>query len=147
MRNLNRRTARFGWHTPEMKDMSYRRAKVLVADDDGYLLALIARVLEAEGYVVQTAHDGEEALNQARENPPDLILLDLRMPVMDGSTCCRALKQHRETAKVPVILMSGDEAATDVFANLVGAAHFLRKPFNVSGLLSCVKTYVGSPEP
>lgn len=146
MTQLTRRTAKHCGHKVEMKDISYRRAKVLVADDDGYLLALIARVLEAEGYIVQTAHNGAETLDQAREDPPDLILLDLRMPVMDGSTCCRALKLLGETVNVPVILMSGDSVAADTRANL-GAAHFLSKPFEVSDLLLCIKTHISSPEP
>lgn len=123
--------------------MGEPKGRVLVVDDDPSLVAFVTALLENEGYVVQTARNGEEALNQATESPPDLILLDLRMPVMDGWTCCRSLKQGWKTLKIPVILMSADREGAAVCADL-GAEEFLRKPFEAADLLSCVGRYAGS---
>ena len=120
--------------------MNGRKARVLVVDDDTSLIDLITSLLEDEGYTVESARNGQDAVNQATENVPDIILLDLHMPVMDGWTCCRTLKRREETSDVPVIVMSagGDGAA---YADL-GAQSFLRKPFELGDLLSRVRKYV-----
>ncbi|TAK31062.1 MAG: response regulator [Chloroflexota bacterium] len=101
------------------------------------MAAFVSNILEAEGYAVQTACNGQEALGCATVSPPDLILLDLRMPVMNGWTCCHLLKQHERTAEIPVIVMSGDPVQAAVRAELE-VEHFLRKPFEAGDLLTCV---------
>lgn len=116
--------------------------RVLVADDDKSLLELISTVLECEGHVVQTASNGQEALDHVVEDRPDLILLDLRMPLMDGWTCCRSLKESPDTASIPVIIMSADKVGAAVHADL-GIEHFLSKPFDLHNMLSCVSKCVG----
>ena len=123
--------------------MSYSRGRVLVTDDDRGIVMLIADLLEDEGYVVQKAYDGQDALNQAIDSPPDLILLDLHMPVMDGWACYRSLRQHPETVDVPIIVMSSDGLQAAVDAGLE-VEHFLRKPFRIADLVSCVRRYTRS---
>lgn len=126
--------------------MNSLNATVLVVDDDRPLVAFITTVLEEEAYVVQTAFNGHDGLNRAIESPPDLILMDLRMPIMDGWTCYRLLKQHQDTANIPVIVISADEAETEVHSDL-GAEYFLRKPFDIDDLLSNLRKYLGLPIP
>ncbi|MBI4317180.1 MAG: response regulator [Chloroflexi bacterium] len=112
--------------------------RVLIVDDDRPLVVMITTILEDEGYAVQTAFNGEEGLNMAKESPPDLILMDLRMPIMDGWTCCRLLREREETQRIPVVVMSGDGAREAVQAEL-GIRDFLKKPFEMDDLLLHVR--------
>lgn len=121
---------------------SCRKTTVLVADDDPALVALVTVLLEREGYSVATAHNGQEALDQATASPADLVLLDLRMPVMDGWACYSSLKQHPETKTIPVIVMSAEAGGATRGAEL-GVDYFLSKPFEVNDLLSSVKRFAG----
>lgn len=111
--------------------------KVLVVDDDRDLVDLIASVLQDAGYLVQTAFNGKEGLDQVTDNPPDLVLLDLHMPVMDGLTFFRLLRQREEAETIPVVLMSADGTRA---APYFGTGRFLSKPFDLDNLLSCVRT-------
>jgi len=117
--------------------------RVLVVDDDHALMAMVSTLLESEGYAVKIAYNGVEALHYASESPPDLVLLDLHMPVMDGWTCCRLLRQYRQTENIPIIVMSADGKRAAVHAELK-VDHFLPKPFEIEDLLSCIVEYVGS---
>lgn len=108
--------------------------KVLVVDNDCILAAFIKTVLEDEGYVVQTARNGQEGLDRAITSPPDVIFLDLQMPVMDGWTCYRRLKQHQKTSSIPIIVMSGHPGGVAVQADL-GADFFLSKPFGIEDVI------------
>lgn len=111
---------------------------VLVVDDDRDLRAFVVSVLQEEGHLVQTACNGKEGLDQVMDNPPDLILLDLHMPVMDGGTLCRLLRQHPKTLDIPIILMSADvwETCPDL-----GIQHFLRKPFDLDSFLGSIRSF------
>ncbi|MCL5958681.1 MAG: response regulator, partial [Chloroflexi bacterium] len=124
--------------------MIFPNGRVLVVDDDRPLVTLITTVLEDEGYAVQTALNGEEGLNLAKKSPPNLILMDLRMPIMDGWTCCRLLREGEETERIPVIVMSGDGAREAIRAEL-GIEDFLSKPFEIEELLRHVKKFVTPP--
>ena len=117
--------------------------KALVVDDDEFVVAFVSSVLEGQGHVVQTACNGQEALGCAAESLPDIILMDLQMPLMDGWTCCRLLKQHEKTAEIPVVIMSADAVQAVVQAELE-VEHFLRKPFGAGELLSCVRDCLDS---
>ncbi len=88
------------------------KAKILVVDDTPASLKLLTDIMKAEGYDVRSAINGELALNAASNNPPDLILLDIRMPEMDGFEVCKRLKSTAATQDVPVIFVT---AASHVF--------------------------------
>src|SRR5690349_22284378 len=79
---------------------------VLVADDDAWILRMVATVLEKRGYSVETATDGEEALARAVARPPDLLITDVMMPKIDGWSLVRQLRAHRELAMLPVIFLT-----------------------------------------
>ncbi|MGH2784441.1 MAG: response regulator transcription factor [Actinomycetota bacterium] len=113
---------------------------VLVVDDDRVIQQLLEVNLELEGYqVVGTASDGREAIALAEKLKPDLILLDIMMPKMDGLEVCRHLKSDPNLAKIPVVLLSARAQDMDIREGLeIGADAYLTKPFDPVELLDVV---------
>lgn len=93
-----------------------RPPRILVVDDDWLNRELLEGILDGVGYEVLLANSGDKALQLARSRAPDLILLDVRMPGMDGYTVCRQLKAAPATARIPVIIITGLEGEDDVEA-------------------------------
>jgi len=117
------------------RDTASHPACILVVDDDRATRFALRNVLEEEGYVVVEAHDGSNALDRCRERTPDLILMDARMPVMDGFSACQFIKEHEEYAHIPVLIITGledDDSIERAFA--VGATDYVSKPLNFSVL-------------
>ena len=114
--------------------------RVLVVDDDRVIQQLLEVNLELEGYeVVGSALDGLEALELARKLRPDVILLDIMMPKLDGLEVCRRLKADTKLSKIPVILLSARAQDMDVREGLeIGADAYLTKPFDPVELLDVV---------
>lgn len=113
------------------------RLRVLVVDDDPKILAFVASHLKAQGYEVETAKDGQDALEKAALTQPALVLLDLAMPVLDGIT---VLKRLREWYSGPVIILSAHtEEQEKVQALDLGADDYLAKPFGMEELLARVR--------
>ena len=113
-----------------------RDRRVLVVDDDPDIREVVALVLEDEGFSVETAVNGAEALEKVRENPPSGILLDMMMPVMDGAAFLRAWRSETPSSRVPVVVMSANQKAADALT--LGAADFISQPFDVDDLLRLV---------
>lgn len=112
---------------------------ILVVDDEPINRNLIERRLEREGYRVLTAENGREAVDKTREERPDLVLLDVMMPVMDGLEACRLIKDDAATQDIPIIFLSArDETQTKVNALALGANDYISKPFKVEELLARV---------
>jgi diguanylate cyclase (GGDEF)-like protein len=112
---------------------------ILVADDEPVNLALIKRRLEWEDYKIHTAQDGSEAVEKARLLRPDLVILDVMMPILDGLQACRLLKDHDETRDIPVIFLSAlDDTDTKINGLSLGANDYISKPFRVEELLARV---------
>jgi DNA-binding response OmpR family regulator len=117
--------------------MPAKKTTIVTADDDPQLLRLIARNLEFEGYEVLTASDGQQALEQIERSLPNLILLDVMMPKMDGFTVC---KKVREFSTVPIIIVTARGQDQDKVKGLdFGADDYLTKPFSVDELLARVR--------
>jgi PAS domain S-box-containing protein len=116
---------------------------ILVVDDDPRSLALLTGVLSGEGYRVRPADSGELALASIAANPPQLILLDIRMPGLDGFEVCRRLKAREETRDIPILFLS---AATEVQERVdglrLGAVDFISKPFSRDELLARVQIHI-----
>ena len=110
------------------------RKTVLVVEDEPHVLAFVAMVLEEEGYRVETATNGCEALDKASAQAPDAILLDLIMPVLDGAGFLRACRANPLVQGVPVIVMSA--LGTHDHAETLGAQGLLFKPFDYDVLLA-----------
>ncbi|MFA5891325.1 MAG: response regulator [Actinomycetota bacterium] len=115
-------------------------ARVLVVDDDRVIQQLLEVNLELEGYDVAKAGDGEEALEAVRVFRPDLILLDVMMPKIDGREVCRRLKADPETARIPIIFLSARAQEFDVASGIeLGASAYVTKPFDPVDLLDTVE--------
>ena len=112
--------------------------RVLVVDDDPDILDALSEILEVEGYRVQRARNGREALQRLEQGLPDLVLLDLMMPVMDGWEFARSLDPG---ARPPIIVLSADRNVS-AKAKEIGALGWLAKPFELSELLAAVRSVV-----
>jgi two-component sensor histidine kinase/CheY-like chemotaxis protein len=120
--------------------MSSRQPSILVVDDQPDNLRTLAAILSTEGYKVRKAVSGEIALDTACSQPPDLILLDIRMPQMDGYTVCLSLKASDTTREIPVIFLSAlGDAADKVKAFAFGAVDYITKPFQAEEVIARVK--------
>lgn len=119
--------------------------KVLVVDDDRAIQQLLEVNLELEGYDVAKATDGAEALEMVAAFQPDIVLLDVMMPKMDGREVCRRLKADPKTAALPVVFLSARAQDMDVSLGLeLGAAAYLTKPFEPQDLLDTVRRVLAS---
>ena len=117
--------------------MPIRKTTILTADDDPQLLRLIARNLELEDYQVLVASDGQQALEQIEQHAPDLVLLDVMMPRMDGFTVCQRV---REFSAIPIIIVTARGQDQDKVRGLdLGADDYLTKPFSIEELLARVR--------
>ena len=115
------------------------KKKVLVVDDDPGMRELLQSILATEGVEVFTAIDGEDGIQKAYELKPDLILLDVGMPNVDGLTFCMAIQTISEAQKIPIIIITGQTNRNRVPACLkAGADDFLVKPLQIDELLACV---------
>jgi DNA-binding response OmpR family regulator len=120
------------------------RPVVLAADDDKLIRDLIQFRLERSGYEVVTAVDGEEALRCARERPPDVAVLDVMMPKLNGYEVIRRLRAEDETSRVPVILLTARNQEADVAQGFdVGADDYITKPFSPQELRARVQSILG----
>jgi len=117
---------------------------VLIADDDPDIRALVGFRLEAAGCNVMRAADGEEALRLAEETTPDLCVLDVMMPKLDGLGVTRALREHAATQSVPVLLLTARAGDEDMARGYdAGADDYLRKPFSPQELARRVQQVLG----
>jgi len=113
---------------------------VLCIDDDQMILDFLETALTGYGYRVLSAFNGKEGLVKAVEQQPDLILLDIMMPDMDGWEVCQILKNNEETQKIPVIMVTARDTVYDKIKGLKkGAMGYVTKPFNVKELLEEVR--------
>ena len=120
-----------------------REASVLVVDDTRANLRLLAEILSGHGYEVRPAPNGPRALSAAQTNPPDLILLDIMMPDMDGYEVCKQLKSDDDTRDIPVIFLSAlNEVVDKVKAFETGGVDYITKPFQAEEVLARVETHV-----
>jgi DNA-binding response OmpR family regulator len=129
-----------------MTDESANRNRpvVLAADDDEDILELVAFRLERSGYTVLRARDGQEALDLALEARPDLAVLDVMMPKLDGFELTRRLRAEEATRRMPIILLTARAQDTDVDQGFdAGADDYIRKPFSPQELRTRVQAILG----
>ena len=114
--------------------------KILAVDDEKHIVRLVQVNLERAGYTVVTANDGKEALQKVAEENPDLVVLDVMMPYMDGFEVLQNLRRSPATRDIPVIMLTAKAQDADVFKGWQsGVDCYLTKPFNPMELLSFVK--------
>ena len=116
---------------------------ILVVEDDANVLAILTASLEGEGYAVVAAWDGRQALEWVRSVPPDLILLDMMLPVMSGYDAMAALKAEPATAAIPVVGISAKATVEDVeLASDLGVDAYITKPFRIAQVLHTIEAYI-----
>jgi len=121
-----------------------QKGKILVVDDEVYILHILDFSLGAEGFEVLSANNGELAVEKAKIEKPDLIVLDIMMPVLDGYETCRRLKQDTETKDIPVILLTAKGRDVDKRLGYeVGAVDYIVKPFSPSRLIERIEEIIG----
>lgn len=113
------------------------RKSVLIVDDDEHITFGVARRLEAEGYVIFSATDGKQGFDMARQRRPDVVLLDVRMPTLDGLAALGRLRADQGTRDIPVIMLSAS-LSDQKKALDAGARFFVRKPYDRDKLLTAV---------
>jgi DNA-binding response OmpR family regulator len=117
---------------------------ILVADDDPDILALVSFRLQKSGYEILEARTGEEAVRVALDRLPDLAILDVMMPLVDGYEATRRLRQHEETRRMPVILLTARVQEEDIARGFdAGADDYVKKPFSPQELGSRVQAVLG----
>jgi len=116
------------------------KKRILVVDDDRFISRLLTQTFEFEGYSVSSVNNGKDAVCQAETFLPDLIILDVMMPEMDGWDVCRKLKSKPETSSIPIIMLTAKSQGKDMEkGKSFGVAHYVPKPFNYPDLLEKVK--------
>jgi two-component system alkaline phosphatase synthesis response regulator PhoP len=121
-----------------------RKGKILVIDDEVYILHILDFSLGAEGFEVISANNGELGVEKAKQEKPDLIVLDIMMPVLDGYETCRRLKRESETKDIPVILLTAKGRDVDKRLGFeVGAIDYIVKPFSPSRLIERIEEIIG----
>ncbi len=121
--------------------------KILVCDDERHIVRLIQVNLERQGYTVTTAFDGKEGLEKIRTEKPDLVVLDVMMPYMDGFEVLKTIRREPETESLPVIMLTAKAQDKDVFEGYhYGADMYLTKPFNPMELVAFVKRITENTE-
>lgn len=113
--------------------------KILIIEDEPVMRENLATLLELEHYSVQSAGNGRDGVGQARQAPPDLILCDVMMPILDGYGVLRALQEHPETARIPFIFLTAKGEPADIRAGMnLGADDYLVKPVRKADLLEAI---------
>ncbi len=119
------------------------KKKILVVDDEADLVETIRFPLEMEGFNVLVSYNGEDALNQARKESPDLILLDLMLPKLDGYKVCRLLKFDERYKHITILMLTAKTQEKDkLLGKETGADEYITKPFDIDELMKKVKAYL-----
>lgn len=118
--------------------------RVLVVEDHSSVRTLIRVILETEGYRVVEAEDGQEAVDTAESLHPELVVLDLMMPGMDGEKVISELKEKPETKDIPILVVTAKEEAVDRVGEVLGPENVIQKPFEESQIVDRVKEMIGA---
>ena len=117
--------------------------RILVVDDESDLVVMISKALRYKGYEVITANDGQEGLDKAKTQKPDLIILDLMLPRINGYKVCGLLKKDTRYAKIPIILFTARANAEDIeLGKKIGADAYITKPYERDALLSKIEELI-----
>jgi len=122
-------------------------SKILIVDDDMGIRMLLSKFLQRKGYEILLAEDGLQGVEMAKKNHPDLIVLDVVMPRMDGLTAARLIKFYKPMAEVPIIFLTAKDAAKEIeLAQEARAEVYITKPFDVHQVIDVVKDLLPAEE-
>jgi len=119
-------------------------AKLLVVDDEPDILRVVTKIMQSRGHTVETARDGEEALEAVADSRPDLIILDINLPKLDGFEVCRRLKTDERTRHIPIVMMTAAYTTVDdaELGTGIGADEYVVKPFQKEILIHNVERWL-----
>jgi DNA-binding response OmpR family regulator len=118
--------------------------KILVADDEPNIVTALEFLLQRNGYDVRVARNGEEALNAIERDPPDLVLLDIMMPIKSGYEVCRRIRERPEWGHMKVVMLSAKGRDVEVARGMgIGADLYVTKPFSTRDLIDKIRSLVG----
>jgi len=119
--------------------------KIVIADDDRSIVKLLSTLLKSEGYELKTAFDGATALKLIKEFKPDLVLIDVMMPIIDGYHVCKALSEGEQYDPVPIIIIMTvrKEEWDKRISQFAGADAFIEKPFGTGDVLKKIREFIG----
>jgi CheY-like chemotaxis protein len=119
---------------------------IIIADDEPTIRLLVSNIL-GKSYNILTAAEGQEVLYTVAQNRPDLILMDIMMPTMDGYSACASLKKDAETADIPIVMLTGvGHVLNKVLAEWMGVDGYITKPFTSQELRDTVQKYLYAPQ-
>jgi len=119
---------------------------VLLLEDNDSVRELLKVLLETEGYLIVEASDGRDGLTKAEELKPDLMILDLMMPGLDGENVLKTMRRHSKLSKVPVLVVSGKYESLDALRTQIGEENIFPKPFEPSRMLDRIGELIGHPD-
>jgi DNA-binding response OmpR family regulator len=123
-----------------------RRKRVLIVDDESIIVSVLQRHVSNAGYEFDTASNGQEALDKIAKEQPDLVLLDLMMPGINGFETCRRIRENEKTKKLPVLIITALRSDSDSKdAAACGANEFIVKPIDGKKLMERLRHHLGSP--
>jgi CheY-like chemotaxis protein len=126
--------------------MSHRPKRILLVEDDSNIAQLITLILESQGYIVESVTDGLSGVDCAKTTIPDLIIMDVMMPRMNGFEACRLIKDDLATRHIPLIMLSASHEVIDRDLGLAaGANRYCEKPFKPLQLVAVIKEALGTP--
>jgi len=129
-----------------VREYLFMAKKVLVVDDNEDSVKILVKTLQSAGYSVQLARDGIEAIVMIRNEDPDLVLLDIMMPRMDGFEVCQAVKSNSKTKHIPIVIITGKTDTDSKYRALkLGASDYVTKPIRPFETVQKVKTYLQKP--
>ncbi len=121
--------------------------KILVVDDDPEISSLVQYTLESMGHQVQVCDNGREVLDNLHSYKPDLMLLDVMLPGIDGYSLANQITEDPDSKSMPIIVLSALEPSRTMFQRFTQVSAFLTKPFNTDDLMEAVKTALSKPKP
>jgi two-component system alkaline phosphatase synthesis response regulator PhoP len=126
-----------------MTDLSIEKKKVLIVDDERDIVETLKFVIESEGIECLTAYDGEEALNLAKSEMPDLMVLDVMLPKINGYKICRLLKFDSKYKDIPILMITARSQEEDkAIGEETGADEYITKPFDINEVVKKIKNYL-----
>ena len=128
--------------------MADKKLRILLVDDEPSIVKMVGKRLEVEGFEVTVAMEGQEGLQKAQSLLPDLVILDLMLPKLNGYEVCGILKKDSRFEKIPIIILSARAQEKDEKEGFAaGANAFMRKPFKSQELVEKIKQLLGAPAP
>jgi len=120
-----------------------KRIKVLIVDDEKYIRELIGYALEEKGFITENASNGKVALEKVAQDKPDIIILDVMMPLMNGLQVCKRLKENSDTKDIPIIFLSAQSYIDETIQDMLGRTiKYIEKPCDLGYLLAQINNLI-----